>query len=145
MTDRIAHDHPTVDTREATIERYGGTRRPEIQVEKRLTAEPDTVVRLVLEGSEYRAPLEQTADSRPVFRHAAKTPRLARNPSATENELVTWVRDHELEIGRTVFLDIIESGFKYGLRAPGDEAVYETGKPRDSLANIAQKFDTDSG
>ncbi len=141
MPDRVPHDHPTVDTLDGTVHRQGGTWRPEIRIDGTIAADPGDLIRLVLDGSTYRAPVQKTTDGSIVLRHAAPTPRLARNPGESDNALVEWVRDHDLDMGRTVTLDIVDSGFRYGLRAPGETAVYETGKPTDSLADIAAQMD----
>ena len=141
MSERIAHDHPTIETVGARIGRHGGTRRPEIRVETRLECETDTLVRLVLADTEYRARVERTDSESTVFRHAASTPRLARNPDQSENAIVEWVSDRDLTAGRSIHVDIVEPGFRYGLRAPGEKAVYDSGKPRDSLTDIARGLD----
>ncbi|MGM0372602.1 MAG: DUF7112 family protein [Halobacteriota archaeon] len=141
MVERIAHDHPTVETRSATIERRGRTTRPEIRIAGDLDVEPGSLIRLVLDGHEYRAPIEKRDDGTPVIRHAAETPRLARNRSAGENALVEWVEASGLEIGRSVEFDIVEPGYRYGLRKPGERATYESGRPEDSLSSIAENLD----
>ncbi len=139
MTERIAHDHPTVETISATIHRYGGTTRPEIHIEASIDAAADDVIRLVLDDSEYRVRIEYSGDT-PLIRGAYDTPRLARTPGTGENHLLEWVADRNLEPGRTVHLDIIEPGFRYGLRGPGESATYTTGRPDSSLADIADSL-----
>lgn len=142
MSERVTHDHPTIETVEATVKRQGGTTRPEIQVNEELDVDTGDLVRVVLDGSEYRVPIEHASDGKPVFRHANSSPRLARNPQGAENALVDWVEKRELSFGRTVSVDIVEPGFKYGLRSPGESAVYSGGKPTDSLAGIAKNLDS---
>jgi hypothetical protein len=142
MSERVTHDHPTIETVEATLHRQGGTTRPEIRVAEELDVETGELVRVVLDESEYRVPIEKSPDGKPVFRHANSSPRLARNPDGAENALVQWVEHRELSFGRTVSVDIVETGFKYGLRGPGESAVYAGGKPTDSLADIAKNLDS---
>jgi hypothetical protein len=143
MTERLAHDHPTVDTVSAAVGRDGPTKRPIVEIDTGLSVDPETVVRLVLDGTEYRALIENSGASRKL-RHAAATPRLARNPSESENALREWLEARDLPVGRTVHLDVVEPGFRYGLRAPGESAVYRSGRPDDSLSAIARDLDADS-
>lgn len=142
MPDRIPHDHPTVDTIVAKIDRHGGTTRPEVVVTEPLEVDPGTLVRLVLDGSEYRAEVETSGRGQPVLRHAAPSPSAARNPGSTENALTDWIAARDLDIGRSVHLDVVEAGFRYGLRAPGEEAVYDGGQPDETLAAIARNLDS---
>lgn len=141
MTDRIAHDHPTVETVAGTLGRYGGTSRPEIRFEEAIDVADGDVIRLVLDGVEYRARVSVSADRSPVIRGAYDTPRMARNPESGTNHLAQWVANSGLEKGRTVHLDVVEPGFKYGLRKPGESATYVTGRPDDGLASIAAEIE----
>lgn len=143
MTERLAHDHPTVETVSAAVGRDGPTKRPIVEIDTVLSVDPETVVRLVLDGTEYRSLIEGSGAPRKL-RHAAETPRLARNPSESENALREWLAARDLPVGRTVHLDVVEPGFRYGLRAPGESAVYQSGRPDDSLSAIARDLDADS-
>ena len=139
MSDRVAHDHPTIETIPATIGRFGRTTRPEIRIDETLDIEEGIIIHLVLEGTELRAMVERHGGSQAI-RGAYKTPRMARNPGSGENYLESWVEKRDLEPGRTVHLDVVEPGFKYGLRAPGESGTYTTGRPDSSLSDIAKKF-----
>lgn len=141
MTDRVSHDHPTIETVSATVARYGGTSRPEIRVTDRLSVEQGTVVRLVLGGREYYAEVQAADSDTPVLRGAYPSPRTARNPGGATNHLAEWVEEQDLEWGRTVQVDVVAPGFKYGLRAPGESATYKTGRPDEGLADIARDLD----
>ena len=143
MADRIAFDHPTVRTVPATVERVGPTRRSSIHVSEHLDVEDGSVIRLVLSGSEYRAQVSVRADGTTELRGAFDTPRMARNPTDDENRLLEWIDERDLAFGRTVHLDVVETGYKYGLRAPGEEATYTTGRPDDGLAAIAEDLEAD--
>jgi hypothetical protein len=145
MPDRIANDHPTVETFDATIGRHGGTTRPEVRIEADLEAASGSLIRLVLDGQEYRAQLEAGTPGSLVLRHAAPSPSEARNPGTGTNELHQWIESKDIRIGQTVHLDVVEPGFRYGLRAPGEQAVYESGRPDESLAAIAEQFESDRG
>ncbi|MFW5938198.1 MAG: DUF7112 family protein [Halanaeroarchaeum sp.] len=142
MPDRVPHDHPTVETIDGTLGRYGGTRRPEIRLPETDDIPTGDVVRLVLDGTEYRTKIERQTDGSPVLRGAYETPRLARNPGSATDALQPWVDERELDFGRTVHLDVVDSGYRYGLRAPGESATYATTEtPDDSLASIARDLD----
>lgn len=142
MSEFVTHEslHSVV----GTVERAGGTRRLEV----RLPADGDAsfpvgdVVRVVLDGSEYRARVDRTADGTPVFRGAYDTPSQARDPGAAANRLGEWVENEGLAAGRSVHVDVVEEAFKYGVRAPGADATYEsTGQPDSGLADIAASLD----
>ncbi|MFB6134194.1 MAG: hypothetical protein ABEJ55_04325 [Halanaeroarchaeum sp.] len=142
MPDRIAHDHPTVPTIDGTLRRYGGTHRPEIRLPADESIPRGDVVRLVLDGAEYRARIAAGEDGTPRIRGAFQTPRLARDPGEATNHLGEWVDDRDLDVGRTVHLDVIDQGHAYGLRAPGESAFYDaTSSPEESLADIAADLD----
>jgi len=99
------------------------------------------VLRLVLDGSTRHARFEAFAGSVRAT-GAYDAPDLARSPGEGENRLREWVEDRGLATGRTVHLDVIEPEFAYGLRAPGEETIYDApSKPDDSLASIAQSLD----
>lgn len=143
MPDRVPSDHPTVTTYDATVARQGRTDRPKVVLPADADLPAGEVVRLVLDGSEYRARLDRptTGDGLEI-RGAYDTPAAARDPGSAPNRLVEWVEDVGLAFGRTVHLDEVESGFRYGLRAPGERAVYEaTGGPDESLAGIAERVE----
>lgn len=143
MPERITHDHPTVETVDATVVRDGPTTRTVVETDADLETSGADLIRLVLDGTEYRARIEPVGSGRYRIRHAAKTPRMARNPSDGENKVLEWVSGQDLSVGRTIHLDIVEPGFRYGLRAPGEKAVYESGRPDDSLAAIARQVEED--
>lgn len=136
--------HESVPSAVGTLARRGGTRRPEIQLSADAADRfPDgDVVRLVLDGSEHRTRIARRTDGTPAIRGAYETNELARNPGDGEDALPQWVETHELEPGRSVHVDVIEPGFKYGVRAPGGTATYEaTEPPKSSLADIAESLD----
>ena len=143
MADFVSHE--SVPTTDGTLARHGGTRRPEIRLSETSDADqfPESaVVRLVLDGSEYRTRLARSTDGAPVIRGAYETNELARNPGDGENGLPAWVDANELDVGRTVHVDVVEPEFKYGVRAPGETATYEaTEPPKSSLADIAESLD----
>ncbi|WP_137286485.1 DUF7112 family protein [Halorussus salinisoli] len=145
MADRISSDHSSLTTVRATLTRSGGLDRPKIEIPP---ADADRfpdgeLVRVVADDTEYRARIESplTDDGREI-RGLYETPSLARNPGDAENHLSSWVDGTGIEFDQSVLVDVIEAGFKYGLREPGERAFYEaTESPDDSLTNIAQQLD----
>lgn len=144
MADRIASDHPSVSTIRARIERRGATTTPRIGVDEAdASALPDgDVVRLVLDGTTTFARPRQTTDGRAVIDGSFETASIARAPGSASDLLVAWIEANDLGIGRTVLLDVVVVGFLYGLRVPGQTAVYDAHEPPpSSLADIAARLD----
>jgi hypothetical protein len=145
MADRISSDHSSLPTVRATLVRSGGLDRPKVAI----SADDadhfprDELVRVVADDTEYRARIESPlAEDGREIRGLYETPRVARNPGEGENHLQTWLEEADVEFGQSVLVDVIEAGFKYGLREPGERAFYEaTESPDDSLADIAQNLD----
>jgi hypothetical protein len=147
MADRIASDHASLSTVRATLVRSGALDRPKIEIpadETDADRFPDgELVRIVADDTEYRTRIEAplTGDER-EFRGLYETPRLARNPDDGENHLASWVDSTGVEFGQSVLVDVIEAGFKYGLREPGQRVFYEaTESPDEGLADIANELD----
>ncbi len=143
----IASDHPAVDSVRATLARRGSTRRLQVAVP---AADRDRfpageVVRLVLGGHDCYAAIEaHPTDDRRLIAGAFDAPGQAREPGAGTDRLGEWVDDSDLEAGGSVLVDVLEPGFRYGLRAPGERVVYgEVSSPDDSLASIAEGLDAE--
>ncbi|WP_128477155.1 DUF7112 family protein [Halorussus pelagicus] len=145
MAERISSDHSSLTTVRATLVRSGGLDRPKIEIPgDAVESFPDgELVRVVADDTEYRARIESplTDDGREI-RGLYESPTLARNPEDGENHLSTWLDGTNVEFGQSVLVDVIEEGFKYGLREPGQRVFYEaTESPDESLADIAQGLD----
>lgn len=141
--DRVSSENPSVETVTGTVRRYGGTSRPQVELPADAADDfpADEVVRVTLAGTSYRTRIERSGDS-PVLRGAYETPSQAREPGSAEDFLREWLADAELDVGRSVLVDVIEPGYAYGVRAPGETAYYDaTEKPKDSLADIARDLD----
>lgn len=141
MPDRVTDD--SVPTVVGTLARAGGTRRLEVRLP------PDAadqfpvgeVVRVVLDGSEYRTELASRADGGPTIRGVYDTPSQARSARG-DDRLAAWIERHGLEAGRSVHVDVVEPEFKYGVRAPGESATYDAFEPpSEGLADIARSLD----
>lgn len=137
---RVPSDHPSVTTHRARIERYGGTRRPCVRIPDAVDLEAGTLVRVVLDGDERHACVEADAGGR-LLTGAYDNRRLARE-RAGPNRLVDWLRSIDRGPGASVALDEVAAGDLYGLRRPGDRAVYETTPvPDDALSAIAERVE----
>lgn len=145
MADRISSDHASLTTVRATLVQSGALDRPKVEVPaEHASAFPtDDVVRIVADETEYRARIEAplTGDGREI-RGLYDTPGLARSPEDGENHLGEWADATNVEFGQSVLMDVVEEGFKYGLREPGKQTVYEaTESPDSSLADIARNVE----
>jgi len=141
MAGRVSHE--AVETIDATVERSGPVDRPRVVVpaESADAVPTDGLVRLVLDGSEYRArPIETGPEV--AIPGAYDTPDAARDPADATDRLGAWLADRDLDYGRTVHLDVVDESHRYGLRAPGERATYaDHGGPDDSLAAIAEQVE----
>jgi hypothetical protein len=145
MADRISSDHSSLTTVRATLVRSGGLDRPKVEIPADVADHfpSDELVRVVADDTEYRARIESPlAEDGREIRGLYETPRVARNPGEGENHLSTWLDGTDVEFDQSVLVDVIEPGFKYGLREPGERVFYEaTESPDDSLASIAENLD----
>ncbi len=127
------------ETIRVPIERAGALDRPKLVVPDGVVSEG--VVRVVADGTTYHAPIDRGLSDGVELRGLYDNARLARTGEG-ENRLPDWVAEKGLEAGRSVLLDIVVEGVQYGLRAPGERAVYETiDAPNDSLASIAEDLE----
>lgn len=138
MTDRVPSDHPTVETVRATLERRGRTRsRLSLPDDDRF---PLDIVRLVLDGDTSHARIESNRAG-PEINGAYDNARLARERTG-DDRLEEWRAESDIDYGRSVLVDVVEPGFLYGVREPGERAVYEAVEsPDESLAAIARDLD----
>lgn len=128
-----------VETVRAAIESAGALNRPKLVVPDGTM--PDDIVRLDADGTTYHAPVDVGLGDDLEVRGLYDNARLARTGEG-ENHLTDWVDSKELEAGRSALVDIVVDGEQYGLRAPGERAVYQVAEtPDDSLAAIAEDVD----
>lgn len=98
------------------------------------------VVRLVVDGRERRAPVAARDGGRTI-EGAYDNARLAREHGGTDR-LAAWVDDRGLDVGRSVLVDEVEPGATYGLREPGETAVYAAERgPARGLRRIAEDLE----
>jgi len=140
MADRITHDNPSVTTTRASVTEQGATGRPLVEVPGDADVELSAgVVRLTLDGTEYHALVDRplTGDGLEI-RRATDSPEGARNGDGPDR-LREWIDASDARVGGSAMLDEVEPDFKYGLRAPGERAIYDaTAAPDESLASIAE-------
>lgn len=142
MTDRVGSDHPSVTTVRGTLVRRGGTRRPAVEVPVGDDAPlSGGTFRLVVDGRERHAPVVERGDA-VAFVGAYDNARRARERDGTDH-LAAWVEAESLDFGRSVLVDVVEPGEVYGLRLPGETAVYAVERgPAASLRRIAEDLES---
>lgn len=143
MTASVSSDHPTVSSIRAAVQRHGSTRRPELRLsgEHRSIVPVGELVRVVIDGTEYHSPIIER-NGEIVISGAFDTPRVARDPTGAPNRLSDWITAADIGFGRSVLVDIVVPGFRYGIRPPGTRAVYDTSEPpAESLREIAEQLD----
>ena len=128
-----------VDTVRAEIVESGALDRPKVRLPDGTA--PEGVVRVDAVGSTYHAPVTVALDGDLELRGLYDNARMARERDG-DNRLAAWVDENGLAPGRTVLVDVVVDGQQYGLRAPGEEAVYRVvDSPDDDLASIAEDLD----
>jgi hypothetical protein len=152
---RVPSDDEGVASVRVSLARSGGTRRPCVRIPEDdeldgrvesgtcdgLTMAAGDVIRVVIDRDERYAPV--TADSAGrLVRGAFDNRRIAREAGEGENRLLAWLDANDREAGDSVVLDVVVPGELYGLRIPGERAVYEANRgPRSSLSDIARDLD----
>lgn len=130
-----------VETIRVDVDTTGSLDRPRLVVPEGQV--PETVVRVVADERTYHAPVERAISGDLEITGLYGNTRLARE-RAGENLLPTWLSNHNLSAGRSAHLDVVVDGEQYGLRAPGDRAVYHVVEStNDSLQSIAETLDSE--
>ena len=145
MTDRVPSDHPSIETYRISLDRRGRLDRPRLDFSAvDLDLPTDEVVRLTLDGETYHARITETFEGGLEIRGAYDNPRLARDGTDGTDRLAEWRAANDLDFGRSVLFDVVVPDYAYGLRVPGERAVYEATTPPDrSLQSIARSLDGD--
>jgi len=145
MSDRLASDADDVTAFRAHLARSGGTRLPCLRIPEGTAVSAGDEIRLVLDGDQRHA--EVTSDSTGLLVRGAYDDRKRMREAArgaggdSENRLVEWARKHDREPGDAVDLDEVDPGYLYGLRVPGERAVYTvTKRPDRGLQDIADSL-----
>ncbi len=130
----------STETIRASIVAVGAVDRPTVSLPDGTISEG--VVRVDADETTYHAPITRGLSGDLELSGLYENARLARTQDGT-NHFPSWVERHGLDIDRSVLLDVILEGTQYGLRAPGNRAVYEIiDAPDDSLASIADNLDS---
>jgi hypothetical protein len=117
-------------------ERSGALDRPKLVVPDGTVG--DGIVRIEADETTYHAPVDVDLNGDVAIRGLYDNARLARTGDGA-NHLAEWVDSKGLDAGRSALVDLVVEGEQYGLRAPGERAVYEVADgPDDSLAAIAE-------
>jgi hypothetical protein len=142
MVDRVSSD--AVPTVRATLVKHGAMDRLRVELPE---AEMDRfpagdVVRVVLDGDTRHAEVKRhLTDDTYLLAGAFDTPEAARERSG-EDRLEPWCEAANRQPGGSVLVDVVEEGFLYGLRAPGQKEFYTAVEaPEESLADIAESVD----
>lgn len=143
MADRIASDHPSVQTVRSTCTETATGVQLELPADERDAFTADEVVRIVLDGDELFARIERAlVDDTLIVTGIYETPSLARDPSGGTDRLAEWADDHSIDLGSSVLVDIVEPDYLYGIREPGATAYYDAYEPpNESLSSIAEDLD----
>ncbi|GAB7019608.1 DUF7112 family protein [Halostagnicola bangensis] len=143
MADRLSSDHPSIRTVRATLSETTTGVRLEIPGEESDGFSVDELVRITIEGTERFAQIERalTGDELTI-EGVYETAEGARDPREGTDILPDWCGDHTVRDGGSVLIDIIEPGFAYGLRSPGETNYYDASEPpKSSLSDIANDIE----
>jgi len=143
MADRIASDHPSVETVRSTCTETATGVKLAVPADDRDVFPADEVVRVVLDGEELFAHVQRalTGDELSIP-GVYETPDSARDPSGATDRLTAWTDDHNVSTGGSVLIDVVEPDFLYGLRAPGETSYYNAREPpSESLSEIAKDLE----
>ncbi len=145
---RIPSDHDTIDSYAGTVVSHGARSRAAVAIPQAIGLPEETVVRIVLggkTGTYFSRPTTATGKMDSRLTGVFETPDAARSPSTGTDALGPWLESQDLTIGRTVHIDVIDTGAKYGLRAPGQREVYETSETANTaLAEIARELEEET-
>jgi hypothetical protein len=137
VTERLPSDHDSIESHRVHLERVGRTSRTRVPLPADLSLAADDVVWLSIGGESAHARVEGSLAGEPAFAGAYENARLARTGEGTDH-LRQWTERHDLTPGEPVWLDVLRSGYAYGLRRPGERVIYAPpDPPDDSLASIA--------
>jgi len=139
VTERVPSDHDTVETHRVHLAQVGRTRRLQVELPETLECPIDDVISLSLEADAYHAQVTASLDGPPTVRRAFPTRQLARSPDAESDKLSPYLDAHGLDAGDPLALDVLRTGYAYGLRRPGERVVYAPPDPPNStLVDIAR-------
>ncbi len=142
MADRISSE--SVSTVRATLAETAVGIRVDVPSDEAAAFPVDSgeVVRIVLDEDERFARVDQDVRGETIISGVYERPDGARDPRTGTDHLPGWVDTHGVRIGGSLLIDVIEPGFLYGFRAPGETAVYDAREPpSSSLQDIASSLE----
>lgn len=143
MVDRIASDHPSIETIRATVTRHGGGHRLDLPPERGNSLPETGTIEVILEGSR-RIGRVRMIDAQNAIVGIYETQAAATGEVDGTDALEDWLAANNRRVGSSVLLDVIESKARVGLRMPGESAVYVNTQPSsDGLADIARQYTDD--
>lgn len=143
MADRIRSDNPAIETVRASVSETATGVRLELPADEAASFPAGEVVRFVLDESERFGRIERgLSGDGLVVRGIYESPTHARNPRDGVDRFGDWVADVGVRTGGSVLVDVVEPDFLYGIRKPGQTAVYQAREPpADSLSEIAKNLE----
>lgn len=129
MTDQIASDHPSVETFRATVKRHGPGRRLALPEVAREALGVPGAVGTIVDGRTHFARCRAVGGTPSIVGLYAT--RTGADDRTGQDELGAWLDRHDRGRGRSVHVDVIEPGYRIGLRPPGERVVYEDVPDRD--------------
>lgn len=143
MRDRVPSDHATVESQRVHLSSIGASSRLQIALPDSITATPEEICSLALDGDQYFTRVSETLTGDPAIRAAYQNRRQTRQGDGT-NVFRDWLDTIDVTAGDPLVLDVLETGDVFGLREPGERVVYEPPEPPDdSLASIAESIEYD--
>jgi len=140
VTDRIPSDHDAIDSHRVHLSTVGRTRRLQVVLPSAIECTVGDVVFVSLEGDGRYAQVTAGLDGESTLQNAFPTRQLARTQSG-DDKLRAWLDDASLADGDPLILDVLRTGYAYGLRRPGERVVYSPPEPPDSgLQDIAESL-----
>jgi hypothetical protein len=141
VSDRIPSDHSTVQSRRLNLSTVGRTRRYQLSLPADIDCDIEDIIYLSLEGDGVHAQVTAGLDGDLTIQDAYRTRQSARTKEG-DDELRAWLDDHDLGKGDALVLDVLRTGYAFGLRRPGERVVYSPPEPPDSsLTDIARDLD----
>ncbi|AWB27702.1 DUF7112 family protein [Halococcoides cellulosivorans] len=136
MSERIPCDHASIESHRVTVERVG-RRRPAIPIPDAVDLAVGDRCVVSLGGTETHAVVESDVEDAPRITAVGET--RADAGEGPSGRLADWLDSVDVQIGRSVTMDVVTPGYKIGLRPPGESVTYQTRDPPDrSLDSIAR-------
>ena len=138
MAQRVPSDHPTVETVRARVERHGGRHR--LTVPSSVLPNEESVIQVVVDERTRFASVRPIGDEERWLTGLYDTHRSAEEGG--DDRLGRWLDENDRQAGSSVEFDIVAEGRTYGIRPPGETAIYRIADAPDAgLAAIARDLE----